>query len=56
MTTLRGIAQPSDCPLTRTLLAYWRKLLDELNRERSLEEMERLLEDLRGYEDPPENP
>jgi len=27
MTTLRGIAQPSDCPLTRTLLAYWRKLL-----------------------------
>ena len=32
------------------------KHLDELNRERSLEEMERLLEDLRGYEDPPENP
>ena len=27
MTTLRGIAQPSDCFLTHMLLAYWRKLL-----------------------------
>jgi hypothetical protein len=27
MTTLRGIAQPSDCLLTHMLLAYWRKLL-----------------------------
>jgi hypothetical protein len=27
MSTLRGIAQPSGYPLTRTLLAYWRKLL-----------------------------
>ena len=27
MTSLRGIAQPSDCPLTLTLLAYWRGLL-----------------------------
>jgi hypothetical protein len=27
MTTLRGIAQPSDCLLTHILLAYWRKLL-----------------------------
>ena len=28
MTTLRGIAQPSDRLLTHMLLAYWRKLLD----------------------------
>jgi hypothetical protein len=27
MTTLRRIAQPSDCFLTHMLLAYWRKLL-----------------------------
>src|SRR5215208_4054264 len=27
MTTLRGFVQPPDCPLTHTLLAYWRKLL-----------------------------
>jgi hypothetical protein len=27
MTTLRGIAQPSDCLLTHMLLAYWRMLL-----------------------------
>src|SRR5215213_6246866 len=27
MTTLRGIAQLSDCLLTHMLLAYWRKLL-----------------------------
>jgi hypothetical protein len=27
MATLRGTAQPSDCPLTHILLAYWRKLL-----------------------------
>jgi hypothetical protein len=27
MTTLRGIAQPSDPLLTHMLLAYWRKLL-----------------------------
>ena len=27
MTTLRGIAQPSDYLLTHMLLAYWRKLL-----------------------------
>ena len=30
MTTLRGIAQPSDCLLTHMLLAYWRKLLADL--------------------------
>src|SRR5918994_2995953 len=28
MTTLRGIAQLSDCLLTHMLLAYWRKLLN----------------------------
>ena len=27
MTTLRGIAQPSDYRLSHTLLAYWRSLL-----------------------------
>ncbi len=27
MTTLRGIAQPSDCLLAHMLLAYWRELL-----------------------------
>jgi hypothetical protein len=27
MTSLGEIAQPSDCSLTHTLLAYWRKLL-----------------------------
>src|SRR5215207_208377 len=27
MTTLRGVAQPSDCLLTHMLLAYWRDLL-----------------------------
>jgi hypothetical protein len=27
MTTLRGIAQLSDCLLTHMLLVYWRKLL-----------------------------
>jgi hypothetical protein len=27
MTTLRGIAQLSNCLLTHMLLAYWRKLL-----------------------------
>jgi hypothetical protein len=29
MTTLRGIAQLSDCLLTHMLLAYWRKLLEQ---------------------------
>src|SRR5215218_6240671 len=29
MTTLRGIAQPSDYLLTHMLLAYWRKLLED---------------------------
>src|SRR5215217_6994724 len=28
MTTLRGVAQPSDCLLTHMLLAYWRDLLN----------------------------
>jgi hypothetical protein len=27
MTTLEEIAQASECSLTRTLLAYWRKLI-----------------------------
>jgi hypothetical protein len=31
MTTLRGIAQPSDCLLIHMLLAYWRKLLKEFS-------------------------
>ena len=32
MTSLRGIAQASECSLTRMLLAYWRKLLVNLTR------------------------
>src|SRR5919107_744942 len=34
MTTLRGIAQPSNYLLTHRLLAYWRKLLVSLELER----------------------
>jgi hypothetical protein len=30
MATLRGIAHCSDCPLTHTLLAYWRKFYGEI--------------------------
>src|SRR5215217_7101552 len=32
MTTLRGIAQLSDCLLTHMLLAYWRKLLQTISK------------------------
>ena len=35
MTTLRGIAQPSDCLLTHMLLAYWRKLLESKHKKSS---------------------
>jgi hypothetical protein len=28
MATLRAVAQPFDCPLPHTLLAYWRGLLE----------------------------
>jgi hypothetical protein len=37
MTSLGEIAQPSDCSLTHTLLAYWRKLLIFAHPEMSLE-------------------
>jgi hypothetical protein len=30
-TTSRRIAQPSDWPLTRKLVAYWRKLQSKMN-------------------------
>src|SRR5215208_2772734 len=35
MTTLRGIAQLSDCLLTHMLLAYWRKLLEQYRHAQS---------------------
>jgi hypothetical protein len=36
MTSLEEIGQPSDCSLTHTLLAYWRKLLTEFSEVRLL--------------------
>ena len=33
MTTLRGIAQPPDCLLAHMLLAYWRKLLVDTEKQ-----------------------
>jgi hypothetical protein len=30
MATLRAVAQPFDCPLPHTLLAYWRGLLVQM--------------------------
>src|SRR5829696_10474819 len=32
MATLRAVAQPFDCPLPHTLLAYWRGLLERFRR------------------------
>jgi adenine-specific DNA-methyltransferase len=45
MTTLRGIAQPSDCLLAHMLLAYWRKLLDGMSR---LSKADRILQTKTG--------